>query len=129
MKGNKRERWKQIPGFDYEVSDYGRVRKITGEVVNLHKTSRVSTRAYLTVNLRRGPNDWVHLLVANLVAEAFVGPRPPGKEVNHKDLNKQNNYWKNLEWLTHQENAKHWRQAARNEMMERAVAKTLLNPL
>jgi len=42
-----------------------------------------------------------------LVAAAFIGPRPPGKEVNHKDGIKTTNAPKNLEYVTHDENMKH----------------------
>lgn len=42
-----------------------------------------------------------------MVAEAFVDGWFEGAEVNHKDLNKLNNKWDNLEWVTHSENQKH----------------------
>ncbi len=50
-----------------------------------------------------------------LVALAFIGNPPDDKhEINHKDLDKRNNHWSNLEWCTHSYNilharkAKHW---------------------
>jgi hypothetical protein len=42
-----------------------------------------------------------------LVLEAFVGPRPPGQEVNHKDGNPSNNRLENLEYVTKSENITH----------------------
>lgn len=45
--------------------------------------------------------------VHKLVARAFIGPCPKGKEVNHKDLNKLNPRADNLEYLTRPQNAIH----------------------
>ena len=45
--------------------------------------------------------------VHRLVAECFC-KKPPGiVEVNHKDGNKLNNHFENLEWVTHLENVQH----------------------
>jgi hypothetical protein len=41
------------------------------------------------------------------VAEAFIGPCPPGLVVNHRDGNRQNNCVQNLEYCTYSENALH----------------------
>ena len=45
-------------------------------------------------------NKSVHSLVAN----AFVPGKFEGAEINHKDTNKENNCWDNLEWVTRKEN-------------------------
>jgi hypothetical protein len=44
--------------------------------------------------------------VHRLVAIAFV-PGDNSLDVNHKDLNKANNHWTNLEWCSHADNIKH----------------------
>lgn len=53
--------------------------------------------------MRHGSHARVHVLVA----ESFIGPKPPGIDVNHKDGNKQNNCLSNLEYLTRSENHRH----------------------
>ena len=52
-------------------------------------------------------------MVHSLVALAFIGPRPEGMEVNHKDCDKQNNALNNLEYVTHGENQRHAAQMGR----------------
>lgn len=43
-----------------------------------------------------------------LVARTFVENSSNKPFVNHKDLNKQNNHFENLEWVTPSENVMHW---------------------
>jgi len=45
--------------------------------------------------------------VHSIVAEYFIGPRPTGYQINHKDRNKGNNHVSNLEYVTPQENVRH----------------------
>lgn len=42
-----------------------------------------------------------------LVAQAFIGPRPPGLDINHKNGVKADNRVENLEYVTRSENNKH----------------------
>jgi hypothetical protein len=48
-------------------------------------------------------NKYRHILVM----ESFIGSKPSGCEVNHKDGDKANNSLANLEYLTHRENLLH----------------------
>lgn len=49
------------------------------------------------------------MLIHRAMAFAFLG-EPPQKNwtVNHKDGNKLNNHYTNLEWMPHQNNMMHW---------------------
>ena len=93
------EIWKYCLGGGYEVSNLGNVCIAgTEEFVRQQGKGNNYRRIYVLGSC---------FLVHRLVAEAFIGPCPEGKEVNHKDLNKGNNYYKNLEYKTHRKNLLH----------------------
>jgi len=94
------ETWRTIPGFGekYEVSSIGRVRAIaTGHIKGITE-SRGYLRTTLYYKGRHGPR------VHQLVALAFIGPRPAGMEVRHLDGDRKNNAPANLRYGTHAEN-------------------------
>tara|TARA_R110000868_G_scaffold397929_1_gene670845 strand:+ start:70 stop:696 length:627 start_codon:yes stop_codon:yes gene_type:complete len=61
---------------------------------------------YLFVTLAVSNTHW-HKTLHSMVVGAFIGPRPSGAQVNHKDGNKQNNSLSNLEYVSAKENAQH----------------------
>lgn len=67
---------------------------------------RANADGYMMVGLWRDRKVKT-LAVHRMVAAAFVGPRPDGREVNHKDGDKQNNNVANLEYVSHAENMRH----------------------
>lgn len=101
------EIWKDIEGTDgkYQVSNLGRVKSIQGKREGFIKPE-INIGGYLTVHLRVNHKN-LNRVVHRLMMKAFI-PNPENKPfVNHKDGNKLNNSFENLEWCTASENRKH----------------------
>lgn len=102
------ERWLPAVGFEglYEVSDRGRVASLprSNRRGRLVLTPSPDSDGYLQVVLCSAGVRYTRK-VHVLVAEAFIGPRPPGKVTRHLDGNQLNNARSNLRWGTHAENA------------------------
>jgi hypothetical protein len=97
--------FKGEPGSRYIVSEYGDVfNLVTGTYMKTHLH-----KGYKCIMMSMGVHKRKRLKVHQLVCIAFHGPRPPGLVVNHKDANKLNNHYTNLEWITHGENMRHAR--------------------
>ncbi len=102
-----KEIWKRISNFkDYEVSNHGRVKSFKKSSNGKILVNIIDSRGYYVVNLCQ--NGMYQKLIHILVAEHFLRPSLDKKIVNHKDLNKLNNYFENLEWCTTRENIHHY---------------------
>lgn len=101
------EIWKDIAGYGgrYQVSSWGRVRSIQGNKVTILKPYR-NDKGYLKVSLHKDSKNNKHR-VNRLVALAFVDNPYNLPQVNHKDGNKENNSFTNLEWTTDEINKRH----------------------
>jgi hypothetical protein len=99
----EQEDWLPAPGFDgYEVSDLGRVISRRRKKSILLRLQR-DDKGYPKVCLMRDGRP-VTRLVHQLVAAAFIGPRPEGLEVRHLDGDKDNCRLANLCYGTRSEN-------------------------
>ncbi len=105
------ERWKPVSDYEdlYQVSDQGRVRRIAGGPgthVGLILRPRNDTHGYPHVYLYRNGHRRQRM-VHSLVTEVFIGLRPDGLQVNHKNGIRDDNSVGNLEYVTPGENQKH----------------------
>lgn len=116
------ETWRDIPGFpDYQVNALGEVRSCKlGRWKPIRATPHSKT-GYLVVSLRVG-GRYLSRSLHRLVAATFLGPAK-GRDVNHRNGDKQDNRLCNLEYLTRGENHKH---AYRTRLRE-PVGKKLSN--
>lgn len=91
------ERWHQIAGLNYEVSDHGRIRHAQfRRILKL----RCDRDGYLRVTL----SDRRAYLMHVLVLTAFAGPRPIGFVTRHLNGKPGDNRLENLAWGTQAEN-------------------------
>lgn len=106
-----KEVWKPVVGFQgkYEVSSIGRVRSLIQQPSKHREFMRTRTckDGRLLVVIYGPPCKQHTRSVHRLVAEAFIGPRPVGKQVNHKNGDFLDNRAENLEYVTHLENVLH----------------------
>lgn len=131
------ETWKDIPGYEgrYQVSDHGRVKALPRRVRFVSKKGaeawRLTTEHMCAQNITRKGYVLVHFqvdgvrsfkTVHEIVAAAFIGPRPAGAEINHKDGDKRNNAPSNLEYMTSSENKNHAVQTGLNTQAHRVRA-------
>lgn len=112
-----KEQWKNIKGYEgrYQISNLGRVRSLP-RIVSFGTQSRkikgcirklkAKKNGYLFIQLNRDKKEHDYH-IHRLVAESFVKGYFKGADVNHKDGNRQNNVYTNLEWCTRSQNILH----------------------
>lgn len=80
---------------DYSISNYGKIYNIKK---NIYYKPTCAT-GYFKIQLIDNNNNKNNYLIHRLVAYFFISKENQNKIVNHKNENKLNNYYKNLEWL------------------------------
>lgn len=98
------EEWRAICSH-YDVSNHGRVKRTApgqGAKAGLILKPRVNIRGYVNYELHRRTHQGHQLVLCG-----FIGPRPSGLEVNHKDGDPLNNHLDNLEYVSRSENIRH----------------------
>jgi hypothetical protein len=111
-------KWKDIKGFKryYQVSNTGLVRSLDRRIKDRKGSIKIikgkllkpgkEHNKYFKVSLSRNCKS-KNYPIHRMVGEAFC-IHPEGKNyINHKDGNKENNIFTNLEWVTMGENALH----------------------
>ena len=88
--------WVEVDGYpNYEVSENGIIRNKNTKYIMKPKHHH---NKYLTVCLNKSVGKYENVLIHRIVAKAFI-PNPNNYNVvNHKDENKLNNNYKNLEY-------------------------------
>jgi len=108
----KPEKWLPIPGYEgrYSVSDQGDVMSMNYNRLDLLKIMQPHKGrfGYLSIVLFKGNRETRRRFqVHQLVMLAFVGPRPEGLQINHKNGIKTDNRLANLEYCTATQNLQH----------------------
>lgn len=96
--------WKQVSGYEnaYQVNEYGEVRRINGQILKPQKRRDGYFQYQFSLHGKRKMHK-----IHRLVAKAFVENPNGYNVVNHKDGDKTNNYYANLEWCTSAQNNQH----------------------
>lgn len=114
------EEWRDVVGFGgkYQISSFGRVRYAgnrpnwqrsqDGILTPLLVPNKGSRNGYMRafVRLYNEETDYTkNYYIHRLVAEAFLGKTPEGKIIDHIDRNPTNNHYKNLRFITREQNS------------------------
>lgn len=111
--------WKLIPNSTYAISDCGKIKRISHRRLhNINKTWYTTKDTILKASNNNTKKYWrilIHYIdgtktreaIHRLVAKAFVPNIDNKPDINHKDGDKDNNHYTNLEWVTNLENMNH----------------------
>lgn len=90
----------------FEISNFGNLRNSKTKHIYKLQTNKHGYKV-LYIYCTEASKKYLSIVIHQAVAENFV-PNPFNKPIiNHKDGNKSNNYYLNLEWDTYQGNNQH----------------------
>lgn len=121
-------KFKHIYGFEglYSITPFGVVKSLKAGKVKKHI---ISPKGYVRISLYRDSKQHVFFL-HRVVAMMFLGEMPtPLHQVNHKDGNKKNNHFSNLEWVTCSENQIHAIETGLRVRPDLTVRNSVINQL
>ena len=112
------EEWRDCVGYEgsYQVSNLGRVRSLDRRVNAVGSRTKIMRGKLLKPRYCKNGYYYVclygvgiqkNITVHSLVANAFLGGRPNGLDVNHIDGDKSNNSCANLEYSSRSQNIRH----------------------
>ena len=104
------EIWRQIPiSLNYEVSSHGNFRNSkTKKQKTFNIEALKSTQTRIRINVKNDLKKSLGFYLHRVIAMTFI-PNPNNlEEVNHKDGNPYNNRVENLEWMTREDNMRHF---------------------
>ena len=101
--------FRKIPSlkFLYEVSEDGRIfrnvksKKQSKIIIDYHHSEKGYCATFVCIK-----SKVQRVMIAHAVAECWLGEKPEGYEVDHIDRNSQNNFYKNLLYVTKSEQMK-----------------------
>ena len=120
--------WVDIYGYEglYQINEIGEIKSLERKTENNRTTYKerilkqhLTKYGYYKVHLfKDGENKT--FLVHRLVAEHFLSNPNHLTQVNHLDENKQNNHYKNLQWVSPKDNCNY---GTRNERISKSKNK------
>lgn len=125
------EVWKDIVDYEglYKISNYGRIKTLERDYfsgmynsIKKHQQEMIrknekTKNGYFRIALTKNGKT-KRYLVHRLVAQHFIPNLNNFSQINHKDENKENNYYKNLEWCNNRYNMNYGK---RNEKARKSI--------